>query len=328
MTDDRSLERAARSWLENGPTQAPDRAVEAALLRIESTSQERDLRVPWRLPTMTTPVRVATAAVIGVLAVGGALLVLGGPGQPGVGGPGPSPTPAVSVAPSTAPTSPAPSTGSAAPSNAGPLALPDGPLAAGTYVSTPFAPGHPYTSCMTPPQPGCSESEDDSIGVTLTVPDGWAGVDSAVWLAAEENSAPAGAAVGSSRGGWLNSDPALRRHCSGRQARRRGWSVDDFANAIADHPLLEATDPVAVTLGGYSGKYVYLQLPTDLTGCATSYYPWEPGIYAQGPGHRWHLWILDVDGVRFVVAAMDYAGTSPQHQAELQAIVDSIQIEP
>ena len=110
MTDDRSLERAARSWLESGPTQAPDRAVEAALLRIESTSQERDLRVPWRLPIMTTPVRVATAAVIGVLAVGGAILMLGRPGETGVGGPGPSPTPVASVAPS-------------------PVALPDGPLA-------------------------------------------------------------------------------------------------------------------------------------------------------------------------------------------------------
>ena len=37
MTDDRSLERAARSWLEAGPTQAPDRAVEAALLPINTT---------------------------------------------------------------------------------------------------------------------------------------------------------------------------------------------------------------------------------------------------------------------------------------------------
>ena len=312
MTDDRSLERAARSWLESGPTQAPDRAVEAALLRIESTSQERDLRVPWRLPIMTTPVRVATAAVIGVLAVGGAILMLGRPGETGVGGPGPSPTPVASVAPS-------------------PVALPDGSLAAGTYVSTPFAPGKPYTSCMTPPQPGCSESEDDSISATLTVPDGWAGVDSAVWLAAEENAAPAGAAVGFSRGGWLHSDPCLTAAQLAANVHADiavGPSVDDLANALADHPLLEATDPVAVTLGGYSGKYVDLQLPADLAGCATSYYPWEPGIYAQGPGHRWHLWILDVDGVRVVAAAMDYAGTSSQHQAELQAIVDSIQIEP
>ena len=107
-----------------------------------------------------------------------------------------------------------------------------------------------------------------------------------------------------------------------------GPTVDDFANALADHPLLEVTTPVDVTLAGYSGKYVDLQVPSDISACPSSYRPWEPGIYAQGPSHRWHLWILDVDGVRVVVTTTDYAGTSPQRQAELQAIVDSIQIEP
>jgi len=68
-------------------------------------------------------------------------------------------------------------------------------------------------------------------------------------------------------------------------------------------------------------------LPADLSGCQT-YYPWEPwGIYAQGPSNLWKLWILDVDGVRVVVQTAGYATTSTQHQAELQAIVDSIQIE-
>ena len=93
MTDDRSLERAARSWLEVGPTQAPDRAVEAALLRIETTPQERDWHVPWRLPKMTTPARVAAAAVIGVLAIGGALYVLETRSDRRSAGPARRPTP-------------------------------------------------------------------------------------------------------------------------------------------------------------------------------------------------------------------------------------------
>ena len=69
MTDDRSLERAARAWIEAGPTQAPDRAVEAALLLIETTPQERDLRIPWRLPKMSTPARLAAATIIGATAL-------------------------------------------------------------------------------------------------------------------------------------------------------------------------------------------------------------------------------------------------------------------
>jgi hypothetical protein len=198
-------------------------------------------------------------------------------------------------------------------------------------VSTPFARWQPGAACMDPPQPGCSESAGDSIRATFTVPDGWAVINSGVWLDGAEVSAPSGASMGFIRGSWLYSDPCLtaeKRAANVTPDVAVGPSVDDFANALADHPLLDATDPVAVTLGGYSGKYVDLQLPSDLTGCTTDYRPWEPGIYAQGPSHRWHLWILDVDGVRLVVHATDYAGTSPQHQAELQAIVDSIQIQP
>jgi hypothetical protein len=73
MTDDRSLERAARSWLDEGPTRAPDRPVDAALSRIQTIRQERDLRVPWRMPTMNPMIRLAGAAVL-VLAVSGAVL--------------------------------------------------------------------------------------------------------------------------------------------------------------------------------------------------------------------------------------------------------------
>ena len=117
---------------------------------------------------MTTPARVAAAAVIGVLAIGGTLLLIGSAGQPRVGGPAASPSPTSSVPASIAAATP--------PSDAPPSLLPDDPdgvLAAGTYVATPFAPG-PIPFCMSPPQPGCSESEDDSIRVTFTVPDGWA----------------------------------------------------------------------------------------------------------------------------------------------------------
>jgi hypothetical protein len=92
MTDDRSLERAARSFIEAGPTQAPDRAVEDALLRIKTLPQERDLRIPWRLPKMTTPARVAAAAAISVLAIGGAFYLISPSGRTNVGVPGPSPS--------------------------------------------------------------------------------------------------------------------------------------------------------------------------------------------------------------------------------------------
>jgi hypothetical protein len=108
MTDHRSLERAARSWIEAGPTHAPERAVEAALLRIESTPQERDVRVPWRFLDMNASGKIATgaAAAVAVTILGVALLSPGAAPGPGASESSPTPTPAI---------------------------LLTGPLAAGTY---------------------------------------------------------------------------------------------------------------------------------------------------------------------------------------------------
>lgn len=101
MTDDRSIERSARSWLEGGPTQAPDHAVEAALLRIQSTAQERDLHVPWRTRSMTQTLRLLAGATAIAIAVGGVML-LRPSDNPGPGG---LPSPTVTT-PSTTPSGP------------------------------------------------------------------------------------------------------------------------------------------------------------------------------------------------------------------------------
>lgn len=108
MTDDRSLERAARSWLEDGPTEAPDHAVEAALLTIQSTTQERDW-LPWRTRPMTQTLRLlaGAAAVAALVVVGGALILRPGAGS-SVGGQS-SAAPSVSAPPASAPTGASPS---------------------------------------------------------------------------------------------------------------------------------------------------------------------------------------------------------------------------
>ena len=108
-----------------------------------------------------------------------------------------------------------------------------------------------------------------------------------------------------------------------------GPTVDDLVTALVDHPSLDVTSPVDVTLAGYSGKYLDLQVPDDISACA----PYKPmdgatHFYAQGPGQRWHMWILDVGGVRVLVETDDFAGTSAQRLAEEQAMIDSLEINP
>jgi hypothetical protein len=204
-------------------------------------------------------------------------------------------------------------------------------IAAGTHVVKPFPPprdaawtGHGLCAG----QAGCTEpSDDDSIRITFTVPDGWAlAEDVAVTKPSASTGAPRGMSLHFLRGGWLYRDPCIK--VDGPPDVEVGPSADDFADALAAHPLLDATTPVETTLGGYSGKYVDLQLPADIAKCPFGYYPWAPAFYAQGPNHRWHIRSLDVEGVRVVIQNGDFAGTLPEDLAEMQAIIESIKIEP
>lgn len=101
-----------------------------------------------------------------------------------------------------------------------------------------------------------------------------------------------------------------------------------------------------MAFGRFSGQRVDIQLPSDVDfdACTNNggdptfadggYFVWEsaePGglnLYAQGPGDRFHLFILDVDGTRTLVLTQDFPGTAAADRAELQAIIDSIVIEP
>lgn len=94
MNDDRTLERAARSWIEAGPTRAPEAPVAAALGRIRSTPQDRVFLANWRFARMSTPVRIAALLVVGALVLAGVALVAGG-----VPGPEPSPSPTATPTP-------------------------------------------------------------------------------------------------------------------------------------------------------------------------------------------------------------------------------------
>lgn len=109
-----------------------------------------------------------------------------------------------------------------------------------------------------------------------------------------------------------------------------GPTVDDLTIALADVWGADATAPIDITIDGYVGKQMVLTVPTDVdfADCDNEQFHGWPDRYYQGPGQIERLWILDVEGERLVVLATFFPEGSAQDLAELQEVIDSIQIEP
>ena len=69
MTNTSDFERAARDWLDAGSDSTPPRVIDAVLLAVRTTPQERDFRIAWRALFVRNP--LYAAAAITLLAVAG-----------------------------------------------------------------------------------------------------------------------------------------------------------------------------------------------------------------------------------------------------------------
>ena len=72
MTEQHELDRLMAAFFVEGTNELPDRVIDAALDEIDHTRQRRRW-LPRRFSPMTTPLRLAAAALIGVLVIGGVL---------------------------------------------------------------------------------------------------------------------------------------------------------------------------------------------------------------------------------------------------------------
>jgi predicted small lipoprotein YifL len=128
-----------------------------------------------------------------------------------------------------------------------------------------------------------------------------------------------------------------------------GPTVDDLATALADLAPFQVTSPPKdVTVYGYDGKHLELTVPDDLavdesrddrrfTACLGGQIKsWvAPYDTTQGDayygytdsGYTEEFWIIDVEGIRLMIAAERSAGSPQKDLAELSAILDSIRIE-
>jgi len=128
-----------------------------------------------------------------------------------------------------------------------------------------------------------------------------------------------------------------------------GTSVDALVNALANLAPFEVTSaPDDVTVYGYSGKHLQLTVPDlaiERDGAEVRFSECRAGqlkswvapfdtspsdaFYGYtGPGYTEEFWILDVEGTRLMIAAERSAGSLEENVEELQAILDSIRIEP
>ena len=129
-----------------------------------------------------------------------------------------------------------------------------------------------------------------------------------------------------------------------------GPTVDDLATALTELQPFEVTSgPSDVTVLGYEGKHVQLTVPdiptrnergdSQFVGCTGGtlkswYSPLHDGGvnpyfgYNGEPGRTEDFWILDVDGTRLVLTTSWGPGSQAEDVAELDAILDSVRIEP
>ena len=111
-----------------------------------------------------------------------------------------------------------------------------------------------------------------------------------------------------------------------------GPTVDDLASAWANLPGFDATAASDITVDGFHGKQIEFTVP-DYTPSECSYGDFKllnavggGDWWAQGPNQHNKLWILDVNGTRFVIIAAYFPDTSPQDRAAIDEILASIQI--
>ena len=164
----------------------------------------------------------------------------------------------------------------------------------------------------------------DDVLVSITVPDGW--TDS-TWAVTKGD--PIFGLVFAEVGNtYTDSCPSVELDPP------VGPTVGDLAAAWADLPAFDATIPTDITVDGFDGKLVEFTVPAyDESDCAYGEFmllrnpDGADGYWAQAPNQHHQVRILDVNGTRVVIAASWYPDTSAEDRADIDEILQSVQIE-
>lgn len=309
MTARHDLDQQLNAFLRDGPDELPNESFDAVRDRTEQTRQ-RVVLGPWRLPEMNKLIAVGlgAVAVVAVLLVGYRLL--SPPGNTGGPGGESTPTPVPSVAePSVADPSVEASTSEF---------LPEGPFA--------------WVEPANPPVP-----PDDGPPITVTIPaSGWTCLDFGGFCILskgdEIDNLPESALLWESTmaGFLVYGDPCQWQDST---PDTPATTADEIVAALAAQPSRNASDPVDVTVGGYTGKSITLHvpdpMPADCDGEEFASYAFDgfdagnPRRWHQGPGQIDEFWVLDVDGAIVVIDATYRPDTPTERIEEMRDIVES-----
>jgi hypothetical protein len=116
-----------------------------------------------------------------------------------------------------------------------------------------------------------------------------------------------------------------------------GPTVDDLVAAVRANTFYTSSTATPVTIDGYAGKELEIQLPDDpYTRCdkddpsdpgGHEFVFSGPGLYAQGRANRWHLYILDVDGTRLIAVILSYAKTPQADLDVARNVIETMDIQ-
>lgn len=306
MTGRVDVERVLDAFLSPDADRVADRVIDTALDLIQTTSQERSLRIPWRLPTVNPAIRLAGAALVALLAVGVAAYAL----RP-MASVGPPPTPTVQ------PSAPAPTPAST-----------DRPWWLG---------GHDGCgACVGALPAGSHTSSYMQPGITYSVPSGWVNAyDTTDAFELVPDTAANQDAI-NGRNGTLY-DLSVNRNlrlgsadCSTTPANE-SFTANSIVQGLASRAGVAASTPVNVTVGGLSGKQLDFAVGAGWTAACPG--DVVPGVatFTNGEAHWWavagerkRVIVLDDPlGGNLVIEIASPEGGFAGHLAASMAIVNT-----
>lgn len=304
MTAPRDLDRLIRAFIDEGRTELPDHAFDDVRRRIDRTRQRAPFG-PWRNLPMPATFRLLLAAAIGIAA-----LVLG---ASFIGGRlGPSPDGSPSTRPSTA------------------VSQPATPAPEPTYDWPVELAARSYTTSLI---------WDVPFAFTFDFPEGWTGYDVEL-----SNEVEGGQVAGDRRGVSLMFSRVQNTYADPCASLQRDPPVEQtvasIAEGLASIAGVNVTTPRESTFAGRPATYLELVVPRDPACGFEGFHLWTVPLHwmrmdiHMGGGEfraerdRYRIWLLDIEGIPFMIAGLEGAEATAAEVAQLDTALASITIGP